>query len=327
MRLRRPTPPRRLGALGTALAAVAVGILAGPAGSAAAVGGPPLATAQATLDAALHCPASYPHTDKAPVLLVHGTGVDAVMNWEWNYAPALRGQGFDVCTVDLPGKATGDIQTAAEYVVNAIDRIQAAAGRKIDVIAHSQGNLEVRWALKFWPELQGDVDDFVSLGGPVHGTTQGNLFCVLPCAPAATQMSVGSNFLAALNSGDETPGSVSYTSIYTRDDVVVTPFWTAAMDGARNITVQDLCGVRAVTHVGLLYDSVTYELAVDALTHSGTADPGRLPWYRCLDDPYVPGVSAADLAYAAAVVDPSAAVALAAAPAVWNEPPLRPYAR
>jgi len=96
--------------------------------------------------------------------------------------PALEQAGYDVCVVDLPDYSLGDIQISAEYVVYAIDQMYAAdGGRKIGVVGHSQGNMEIRWALKWWTDLQNKVDDAVMLGNPGHGTAGGNLFCILPC--------------------------------------------------------------------------------------------------------------------------------------------------
>lgn len=344
-----PTPGRRraaaralaaLGVLGALLAVVvAAGVIApvAPAAAQAAaaqaaraarvpVEGPPLTTPPDRLAAALDCPSDFPRSRREPVLLVHGTGVDAALNWGWNYAPALRAQGYDVCTVDLPARSTGDIQESAEYVVHALAALHAATGRKADVVAHSQGGLQVRWGLTWWPGLQRTVDDVVSLGTPEHGTAAGDLLCALPCAPAAHQMKRGSAFLTALNSGDPTPGDVAYTSIFTRDDLVVTPYRTAAKEGARNIGIQEVCGIRLVTHIGLVYDSVAFRLVLDALARPGPADPKRLPAGACLGDPYVPGVDAGDVVHATTVVAPAAATALAAAPKTRREPALRPYA-
>ncbi|MEU0990382.1 hypothetical protein [Streptomyces sp. NPDC005953] len=290
------------------------------------VDGPPLSTPPDRLAAALNCPAGFPRSAREPVLLVHGTGVDADLNWDWNQAPALRGLGYDVCTIDLPGRSTGDIQESAEYVVHAVAALHSATGRKADVIAHSQGGLQIRWGLTWWPGLWNMVDDVVSLGTPEHGTAASALLCARPCAAAAHQMTPGSAFLTALNSGDQTPGAVSYTSIYTRDDLVVVPYRTAAKDGARNIGIQDVCGIRLVTHVGLVYDAVAFWLVVDALSQPGPADPQRLPTGMCLRYPYAPGVGALDVARASAVVVPAAATALATASRTHHEPPLRPYA-
>ncbi|AZK97757.1 esterase/lipase family protein [Streptomyces tsukubensis] len=318
----RPLRWRALGALCAALLTLS------PAAPSAAtpMGDPPLSVPADRLAAALDCPPDLGGSARDAVLLVHGTGVDADLNWGWNYAPALSELGYDVCTVDLPGRSLVDVQESAEYVVHALTTMRAATGRKVDAIGHSQGGLQLRWALTYWPSLRGSVDDVVSLGTPEYGAAAGGLACILSCAPALHQMSPGSAFLKALNSGDPTPGDVSYTGIYTRDDLVVTPYRTSVRQGARNIKVQDVCGVRLVTHIGLVYDSVTFRLVRDALDRPGPADPGRLPAGACLGAPYLPGVGAADIAYAAAVVAPAAATAAATAPRVRDEPPLRPYA-
>ncbi|MGV9315406.1 esterase/lipase family protein [Streptomyces sp. NPDC003691] len=326
---RRPLRGRALGALCAALLTLAPAAPAASAGTAAAAataGDPALSVPADRLAAALDCPSGFGGSAKDPVLLVHGTGVDAGLNWGWNYAPALRGLGYDVCTVDLPGRSLTDIQESAEYVVHALATMRAATGRKVDAIGHSQGGLQLRWALTYWPSLRESVDDVVSLGTPEYGAAAGDPACVLSCAPALHQMRPGSAFLTALNSGDPTPGGVSYTAVYTRDDLVVTPYRTSVRQGARNIKVQDVCGVRLVTHIGLVYDSVTFRLVRDALDRPGPADPARLPTGACTAAPYLPGVGAADIAYAGAVVAPAAATAALTAPRVRDEPALRPYA-
>lgn len=183
MNSRWKTPRRwRLSAVPAVLAGVLAAALLAPSSEAAAVAGPSLETPVATLDAALNCPSSFLHPDREPVLLVHGTSSTDDESWGWGYAPALRGDGYDVCGVTLPNRSMGDIQVASEYVVRAIDRINAATGRKVDVLGHSQGNMQIRWALKWWPDLQGKVDDAVFLANPGHGIGGGNLLCVSPCA-------------------------------------------------------------------------------------------------------------------------------------------------
>lgn len=218
---------RRARTFAATLVATSVAVLLGPLPAASAAAEPPLNTPVATLDAALRCPGSFTHPDREPVLLVHGTTSTYDETWGWNYAPALRDAGYDVCGVELPNRSMGDIQDAAEYVVHAIDTIYAATGRKADVIGHSQGNMEMRWAVKWWPHLQSRVDDLVLLADPGHGVTGGNLFCVGQCAPALHQFTIGSDFVAALDRDDETPGDLSYTNIYSFTDEAITPFTTA----------------------------------------------------------------------------------------------------
>ncbi|MBI5496283.1 MAG: lipase [Deltaproteobacteria bacterium] len=246
---------------------------------------PPLRTDPLERETALRCPEGFAHPEHEPVLLVHGTGVTPDENWGWNYLGALPAAGFDTCTVKLPRRALGDIQVAAEFVVHAVRRIHAMTGRKVDILGHSQGGLEPRWALKYWPDLRAMVDDVVTLGTPHHGTVVASLFAPLPCAsPACLQMRVGSDFLRTLNDGDETPGEVSYTSIYSAQDTLVQPsFWraTARLEGAANIRIQDVCPLRYVSHVGLAWDSVVFEMVVDAFTRPGGTDPGRLSGANC----------------------------------------------
>ncbi|MEU5974641.1 alpha/beta fold hydrolase [Streptomyces sp. NPDC047315] len=310
--------------LGAVFAALVSLVVLSPQSHATA-GDPPLTIPQATLDAALSCPTTYPDTTREPVLLLHGTGTNAEENWGWNYTPALRDRGYDVCTVDLPLWALGDIQDATQYVVNAIQHIHTATGRKVDVIGHSQGNLEMRWAAKWWPSVQNAVDDMVLVGNPGHGIIAESVVCVLPCATAGTQFSAGSNFLEALNGGDETPGPITYTSIYSRGDAVVQPFTTAIQEGATNIAVQDICPGRVVGHIGLLFDSVTFRLVEDALTHTGPANPARLPFGTCLDV-NMPGVTPAEATYGLTVAGPTALTRLATfGPFSWTEPPLKDY--
>src|ERR1051326_32925 len=55
-----------------------------------------------------------------PVLLIHGTGSTSQESWHGTYIPALTAAGFDVFTLDLPGKAYVDIQYSTEYLVHAL---------------------------------------------------------------------------------------------------------------------------------------------------------------------------------------------------------------
>lgn len=249
--------------------------------------GPALETPTATLDAALHCPATFSHPDHEPVLLVHGTFTNERENWDWNYASALPKQGYDVCAVRLPDRANGDIQVSAEYVVNAVRRMTAATGQKVDILGHSQGGLEPRWAVKWWPDVQADVDDLVMLATPNHGTTaaDGPTTLFRQCTPSCWQMATASNFIAALNKTDETPGLISYTSIYGATDELVQPSTSAPVDGGSNIAISDLCPGRPEEHASLAADAVAYAMVIDAFTHPGPADPSRFDTATCLQGP------------------------------------------
>jgi hypothetical protein len=219
------------------------------------------------------------------VLLVPGTSVTPEENWGWNYLQSLPQQGFDTCTVRLPRRGLDDIQLASEYVVHAIRTIHARTRGKVDILGHSQGGLEPRWALKFWPDTRGMVDDVISLASPHHGTLSATLLAPWPAATIATlQMRQNSEFIRVLNQDDETPGTPSYTSIYSSTDDLVQPQLfksTSFLEGATNIRVQDVCPMRYVSHVGMAVDAVVHALVMDALKHPGGADPGRLAPGTC----------------------------------------------
>ena len=272
-------------------AAVAVLLAAGgllSLRSAIAAGEPAYDVPESTLAAALTCPSGgFTHTQKEPVLLVHGTFATPQENWGGNYALVLPQLGYDVCTVALPYRSLGDIQVAAEYVVYAVKYIYATTGQKVNILGHSQGPLEPRWAIKWWPSLQTEVDHLVMMASPNHGTVvaDGSSGCA-----ACYQMKPGSNFLNALNAGDETPGPVSYVSLYSSTDELVEPSSTAVIDGGDNILMQDVCPARVVEHAEFATDAAAFALVMDAFTHPGQgADPARIDKSVCLQGTF-PGV-------------------------------------
>jgi len=305
------------------LAAVAATLaLAAPAAA-----DPALDVPRGALDAALQCPLRFAHPARNPVLLVHGTGINAEESWGWNYAKVLPAAGWDTCTVTLPDRALGDIQVSTEYVVYAIERIRALTGRRLTVITHSQGGMEGRWAVRWWSRARAGVDDLIDLASPNHGIYAADLCADSGnCWPAVWQMASGSRFLAALNRGDETPGAVAYTQVYSETDELVEPSSTAPLRGGANIAIQDVCPGRPVHHVGLLSDPLVYELVIDAMTHRGPASAARVDPAACLQA-LMPGVTPADAVTGNAFLYGRAALAFEQHDGVPAEPPLRAYAR
>ena len=306
-----------------AVAVVATGVTPGPL---RAADDPALSVSATSAASALHCAAPV-RPGHSPVLLVHGTFTNDDESWGWGYAKALPRLGYGTCTVTLPDRAVGDIQVATEYVVAAVRTLAGASGADVDVVTHSQGGLEARWALRWWPAVRDDVDDLVMLAAPNHGTSVAGVATAAGAScPACWQMRPGSAFLTALNAGDETPGAVSYTSIYSAFDEVVPevpPPPTSALTGARNILVQDVCAGRPVEHLALLGDGAVFALVVDALAHPGPADPARMGPLACLQT-ILPGAD--PVAFADVVAGDVADPGLPGDPLSTAEPPLAPYA-
>lgn len=265
-------------------------------GAAAQRSDPPLTVDAATMSAALRCPAQFtsPHN---PVLLVHGTGVNADINWDSGLVPVLQQHGYDACTIDLPKNSWGDIQLATQYVVHAVDTITQRSGKQVTLTGHSQGVMQIHWAIKWWPRVDQAVDEVIGLAGIYHGVelVQNNICSFRLCPPAAWQMDRSSQFVAAMLRDDETPGRADYSSLFSMDDAnAVYPIPVLA--GARNIAVQDICPDRKVAHARMAFDAVALALVLDALEHEGPADASRINPEVCQQD-FAPGINAADAQY------------------------------
>ena len=326
MRAGRRDLSRRLAALLST--GLLVGLAVPAAGAPARDPGPALQTPRAVLDDAVRCP---DRLTRKTVLLVHGTSVTAEENWSWNYVKALPRAGFDVCTVEMPDRLLIDIQVTTEYVVHAIREVARRSGAPISVVGLSQGAIQPRWALRFWPDLRRLVDDYVSMAGTNRGSVFADASCGAgPCiASLWQQRTSGSAFQQVLNSGDTTPGAVSYTSVYSLTDEIIQPVApepVAAIDGASNIAVQDVCPGRYVGHVQSASDAAYYAVVLDALTHRGPAQPWRVDRHSCTQA-VMPHVDPADAAVRTAEVYVTAGVVQSQHEKVPAEPPLRPYAR
>lgn len=286
----------------------------------------------ASADAKLACTGGL--AARTPVLLVPGTGENPGF-FDWNYVPALKKEGIPFCAITLPAYGTADIQTAGEQVADGIRTMYQRAGRRISIIGHSQGGMVPRWALRWFPDTRAMVDDLVGLAASNHGTTGARTVCSQQCTAATWQQRDDSKFIAALNSGQETYAGISYTSVFTRFDEIVTPNQDAATgstalrtgDGRRtNVAVQDICPADTADHLVLgSSDAVGYALALDALAHDGPADAARIPATVCAQ-PFQPGVNPATFATDSSTAYAKVVQQFNTGPYLTAEPPLRCYA-
>lgn len=126
--------------------------------------------------------------------------------------------------------------------------------------------------------------------------------------PAMWQLSLDSRFLQALN-GDEAPGPVDYTAIYSRYDVL------------------DVCPGMLTDH---FTDASAHSLIVDALLHHGPASAPRSGAREaCTASPLNPsGLAAIDrlARELPGILEDSIANGPPELPLVSEEPPLKPYA-
>ena len=217
--------------------------------------------------------ADRPHHAQHAVLLVHGILGQSVAYWNI-MKRYLSSDRYHFHEMRMPFFGFGDLRRAARHLAEEVDHVVASAPRetddgRIDIIAHSAGGLVARHYIK---HLKGDrrVHSLVTLGTPHHGTYTSALF---PVTTVARQTLPGSSFLEELNRGDETPGHVHYTSIYSPTDGVVIPPSSAHLRGARNIEV------RFVSHWGFLWRSRVYDYIREAIDHKH----GSYPFFGDVD--------------------------------------------
>jgi len=184
-----------------------------------------------------------------PILFVHGWSENSslwntmISNFEKDGYPKSYLSAYSYNT------STSNKTLAETEVKSRVESLKKATGAtKVDIIAHSMGSLNSRWYVKFVSGGEANVDDWVSLGGPNHGTETAN-FCF---STACVEMRVGSKFLAELNAGDETPGAVNYGTWWSPCDEIINPDSSVALSGATN--TKTAC----ISHVALTTDKTVY---------------------------------------------------------------------
>lgn len=117
----------------------------------------------------------------------------------------------------------GDMQVNAEYVAYNLHQVSSlSGGLPTAVIAHSQGNPNTLWALKYWPSTRNVTRAFVALSPDFAGidllgsSSLLNDICADGlCQAAMWQQSSGSNYYDALHANDFN-ALVPTTTIWTQ---------------------------------------------------------------------------------------------------------------
>jgi triacylglycerol lipase len=188
-----------------------------------------------------------------PVVLVHG----------WNGSTSsmatlktrFEAQGRQAFSIQMPGQNN---VTNAQALATFINNVKAQTGAaQVDLVSHSMGGLSTRYYIK---SLGGgaNVAQYVSLGSPHYGLL---LACFLT-TNAGGQMCTWSSFLSSLNSGDDTPGSLLYTTIYSTSDGLV-PTSSSRLDGGACFRQ-----VGGVSHSALTQDAAVFNDVLAAVDGS-----------------------------------------------------------
>ncbi|MFD4358005.1 lipase family alpha/beta hydrolase [Nocardia sp. NPDC058518] len=223
------------------------------------------------------CVPSPEHPD--PVVLLHGTGGGGQTNWGV-YAPLLANEGYCVFSLTYgayalpwPVSAIGGmrpIEQSAAEVAAFVDGVLARTGaERVDLIAHSQGNIVGNYYLK---RLGGGdrVGKLVGIAPPWLGTNAfgagdiarfsralgaGPAFDAVSSSlcQACGQMFTGSPFMTALNADGVYDARVTYTNIVSAFDELVVPHTSGLVPGpnATSIVVQDGCAQDFSEHLAI----------------------------------------------------------------------------
>lgn len=193
---------------------------------------------------AVSAPSGVAAEERDPVIFVHGWQGGAY-NWS-GMTSAFSSAGYPASHLrTLTYNSWQSNATTAKELAALVDKVLAETGAgKVDFVSHSMGGLNTRHYLKFLGGYA-KVDDWVSLGGPNHGTQMAN-FCY---GDSCTEMRPKSEFLTKLNEGDETRGPVNYGTFWSTCDGIILPAESTVLEGAKNTQLG------CVSHMMLLMDA------------------------------------------------------------------------
>lgn len=121
----------------------------------------------------------------------------------------------------------------AEQLASEVEQVLDSTGADaVDIVTHSMGGLSSRYFLKVLGGTA-QVDDWVSIGGPNHGTSAAYACWTTSCY----EMRYESEFLTDLNAGDETPSGADYGTFRSPCDEVINPDSSTVLAGATNTQV------------------------------------------------------------------------------------------
>ncbi|SFB43964.1 Lipase (class 2) [Amycolatopsis marina] len=275
----------------------AVPVVAVPAAAAESAGAPAVQEARTGVPPAQENPAPLGANDWSckpttehprPVVLLHGFSAPSAGHWS-AFSPYLKVNGYCVFTitygairlpiVDLVG-GFKPIEYSAEQLSMFVSKVLAATrSSTVNIVGHSEGGIMPRYYLK---NLDGanKVHNFVAWAPPNHGTSLSGLYQLAKQIPGfdevllptvcevCTQLVTGSPFIEELNSPDETVGDVRYTVLTSKYDVLVTPIETSYLDGADNISVQDVNPRATPGHITMAFSPTVFDITQKALSRN-----------------------------------------------------------
>jgi triacylglycerol lipase len=258
-RLRGMSRRRRI--LGIAVALIVVAGVAGAAVAATQHGGGPAGPGGAGGPARASGP---PQNRPGPVLLVPGYGgsTDALDV----LASRIRASGRQATVLRLPGSGTGSLVADARLLNSAVSSALAHGAPSVDVVGYSAGGVVAMiWARR--DDGFAKARRIVTLGSPFHGTqlaAAAEAIDPSACPAACEQLIPGSSLLDSLDVASPA-GLPRWESLWTTNDMVVTPPDSASLPGAVDVPIQSVCPAVRLTHSQLPTSQVVMSMVIQAL--------------------------------------------------------------
>lgn len=238
------------------------------------------------------CQPSAAHPN--PVVLVHGFGATGPENWGVD-GPLIAQHGYCVFWLTYgvnPNapllQAFGGllpIEQSAQQLSGFVDKVRAATGAsKVDIVGHSEGSFMPNYYVKF---LGGAavVQHYVAITPLWHGTNLLGLGSLAQLGQSSgftklietlvtsggcdscTEFLPGSALIDKLNQGGAAAPQVTYTTLMTKYDELVSPYTSGYLDApnATDIVVQDQCPLDFSEHLGMALDPITLQDILNAL--------------------------------------------------------------
>jgi triacylglycerol lipase len=218
-------------------------------------------------------PAGPAQDRPGPVLLVPGYGGDTgSLNV---LASRIRASGRPATVLKLPGPGTGSLIADAAVLNAAVDRALRRGAPSVDVIGYSAGGVvALLWARHDHGAAR--ARRIITLGSPFHGTQLAAIAQeLLPgeCPAACRQLVPGSSLLGSLDVASPA-GLPPWLSLWSTDDIVVTPPDSARLPGAIDVAVQTVCPELKLSHTQLPSSPAVIAMVLAAI--------GRAPLTRPL---------------------------------------------
>ncbi|KAF2156119.1 alpha/beta-hydrolase [Myriangium duriaei CBS 260.36] len=274
----------------------------------------PYSVSEQSLRSAIYIPSTFTHGQKPPVILFPGTGNHGYETFSANFIKLLSGSNWaDPVWVNVPNRLLDDAQKNAEYAAYALNYIASVTGRNTTIVTWSQGNIDVQWAVKYWPSTRKTTSDHVGISADYKGTAFADFICpdgLASCNPSVYQQQYlgDSKFITALRANGGDSGYVPTTSIYSGlyDEIVEPQQGTGAsayLNDARSIGVtnneaQTVCAGQVAgsfyTHEGMLFNPLSLALLKDAMANDGPGRPERLDLKSVCSTYLAPGLNLGD---------------------------------